>query len=476
MRIRFHILLFLVLAVFDTSAQGRKTPTLKVSTNGHFLMTDKGDPFFWLGDTGWLLFSKLKREEAETYLEDRRQKGFNVIQVMVLHSVSAVNVYGAPALLNKNVATPRITPGKNFGDSMQYDFWDHVDYIIDKAAEKGIYIAMVPVWGSNVKEGLVTVQQAKAYATWLANRYKNKPNIIWVDGGDTPGDDSINVWKAIGSTLHELDKNHLVTFHPRGRTTSSIWFHNEKWLDFNMFQSGHRTYGQDTSMKEPFRFGEDNWKFVNLDYNLKPAKPVLDGEPSYEGIPYGLHDTTLPRWKDKDVRRYAYWSVFAGAFGYTYGDNAVMQMRKSGEKGGAYGAKDFWFDAIHDPGSGQMKYLKELMLSQPYFERVPGGNLVIDQGIRYNYIAATKGKGYALFYDYTGREFSVKMNTLATAISGMALVKASWYSPRDGNRIPIGSFKNEGVKKFTPPGEEKEGNDWVLILESRDAMHRESQK
>ena len=60
-----------------------------------------------------------------------------------------------------------------------------------------------------------------------------------------------------------------------------------------------------------------------MEWLKKPVKPVLDGEPSYEGIPHGLHDTTLPRWKAKDVRRYGYWSVFAGAADYTYGDNAV---------------------------------------------------------------------------------------------------------------------------------------------------------
>jgi hypothetical protein len=280
-------------------AQTKKFSKIIASPNGHYLMEKNGKPFFWLGDTGWLMFLKLNREEADKYLEDRRKKGFNVIQVMVVHSPGEVNVYGDSALINKNVATPKTTPGNKFSNKREYDFWDHVDYIIDKAAEKGIYIGLVPVWGGNVKAGLVDQQQAKIYATWLANRYKNKPNIIWINGGDIPGSDSINVWNTIGETLDSIDKNHLITFHPRGRTISSIWFQNEKWLKMNMFQSGHRTYAQDTSSSEPFRFGEDNWKYVNLVFNKKPVKPVLDGEPSYEGIPHGLHDTTLPRWKAK---------------------------------------------------------------------------------------------------------------------------------------------------------------------------------
>ncbi len=443
-------------------AQTRKFSKLTVSYNGHFLMTEAGKPFFWLGDTGWLLFSKLNRAEADRYLEDRRRKGFNVIQAVMVHSVDDVNVYGNSALIDRNIARPKTTPGKSFNDKAQYDYWDHVDYIIDKAADKGLYVALVPVWGTNVKRGLVNQQQAKTYAAWLANRYKNKSNIIWINGGDILGSDSPNVWNAVGNTLHDLDKNHLITFHPRGRTTSSIWFHNEQWLQLNMFQSGHRDYAQDTSSKEPFRFGEDNWKYVNLDYNKTPVKPVLDGEPSYEGIPYGLHDTTLPRWTDKDVRRYAYWSVFAGAAGFTYGDNSVMQMHKPGDKTVAYGAKEYWFQAMNDPGSSQMIWLKKLMLSKPYFNRVPDESLVADQGKKYNYIAATRGKDYAFFYDYTGRNFKVNMGKIRGA-----KVKATWFNPIKGTKKLIGLFFNKDVHNFDPPGEQEDGNDWILILESK---------
>src|SRR5215216_98457 len=76
----------------ETHRQIQPLKPLRVSANGRYFMTADGKPFFWLGDTGWLLFSKLKREEAIQYLDDRRKKGFNVIQVMVLHTVAAANV------------------------------------------------------------------------------------------------------------------------------------------------------------------------------------------------------------------------------------------------------------------------------------------------------------------------------------------------------------------------------------------------
>lgn len=100
------------------------TPLLRVSENKRYLTTANGDPFFWLGDTRWLLFSKLSREEAGQYFEDRKQKGFNVIQVMVLHDVmKAVNVYGDSALENHRVDLPLVTPGNSPVDAEQYDYW-----------------------------------------------------------------------------------------------------------------------------------------------------------------------------------------------------------------------------------------------------------------------------------------------------------------------------------------------------------------
>ena len=60
------------------------TPRLKVSDNRRFLVTEKGEPFFWLGDTAWELFHRLTREEATRYLENRAKLGFNVVQAVAL--------------------------------------------------------------------------------------------------------------------------------------------------------------------------------------------------------------------------------------------------------------------------------------------------------------------------------------------------------------------------------------------------------
>ena len=63
-----------------TSVKGMK---LKVSANGRYFVGQDGKPFFYLGDTCWLLFQRLNRDEVEEYLKERAAKGFTVIQAYV---------------------------------------------------------------------------------------------------------------------------------------------------------------------------------------------------------------------------------------------------------------------------------------------------------------------------------------------------------------------------------------------------------
>ena len=435
---------------------------LAISSNHRFLQYQSGAPFFWLADTGWLLFARLDRSEALRYLDDRQKKGFNVIQVLALHTAAVTSPYGVAALVERDPGRPNVTPGGDLDKPGEYDYWDHADWIVDRAAERGIVIAIVPAWGSIVKAGQLNESNVAAYASFLARRYKDKPNVVWINGGDIEGGPQRAVWVEMGRTLKAQDPGHLITFHPFGRTQSSTWFHDEAWLDFNMFQSGHQNYAQDTS--SPRRYGEDNWRYAREDYARSPAKPVVDGEPSYENIPQGLHDAKQPYWTAADCRRYAWWSVFAGAFGHTYGDNAVMQFYKPGDKP-SYAPLAYWDKAIDDPGAGQMQYLKRLILSRPYFDRIPDQTLIAgENGARYDYLAATRGLSYALVYSYTGRPFEVRMGVI-----GGTRVRAWWYSPRDGSAREIGSFDNKGVLRFTPPGTPAPGNDWALVLDDEAA-------
>ena len=415
---------------------------LKVSDNQRYLMHENGTPFFWQGETGWLLPERLDRAEAEWYLQRCREEGYNVVQVQVIDNVPAVNIYGQ--LSN--------TDGWNFAAIDRkgvYGYWDHLDYIIRLAEQNGIYIGMVAIWGGLVKDGKLSVEEAKKYGAFLGNRYKNRPNIIWFMGGDIQGDIKPEVWNALATSIKAADPNHLMTYHPRGRYTSARWWSKAAWLDFHTFQSGHRRYGQRMGNKDypiPDDTEEDNWMYVDSTWAYNPMKPVLDAEPSYEDIPMGLHDKNEPRWKACDVRRYAYWSVFAGSCGHTYGHNAIMQMLKPGypTSYGDAGDVKTWYQALNDPGFQQMKFLRQLILTFPYFERVGDQSIIVDNGTKYDRLIATRGTDYLLVYNYTSRDMKLDF----TKISGEKK-NVWWMSAGTGILRYLGEYDSK-VLTFRP--------------------------
>ena len=422
---------------------------LRVSENRKYLKN--GDtPFFWLGDTAWLLLQQSSGEDARIYLKNRADKGFNVIQAVLINSLPGEEANSLTAV-NCDVTSAK--------------FWKHCDEVISIAEELGIYMGLLPSWGSIVKYGMLNTGNAAQYADFLYQRYKDRPNIIWILGGDILGTDGLDFYRKFGRLLKEKMPDKLIAYHPFGRTASSMWFQQDEWLDINMFQSGHRRYDQpalgrwdDNSAKEEF-FGEDNWKYVDRDLRCVPVKPTLDGEPSYEQILQGLHDPSQPYWQAWDVRRYAYWSVFQGAAGHTYGDNAFQQFY-TGEQPGKYGVKETWRESIHHEGSCHMKHLKDLMTSVDFTEGRPAEELLLSgQGKMYERISVFAGEDFIFCYDYLGKEFTLDL----TGYAGKWLY-AYWLDPVSGVYSYLGDMTGKKAVTVKPVTRFSGHNDWVLVL------------
>lgn len=426
---------------------------LSISENRRYLM--EGDkPFFWLGDTAWLMLLKLNEDEIYTYLRNRKEKGYNVIQTVLIQS---------PQDVESSLASGR-------KDVTKSEYWNFVDQILDMAEQMGLYIGLLPAWGSLVKANILNMETMRTYANFLGKRYQNRKNLIWILGGDVRGDVDYDVFCLEGEILKSYNPERIVAYHPFGRTSSSLWFHNEPWLDMNLFQSGHRRYDQaslgewdDNAERETF-FGEDNWKYVDRDLSYDIVKPTLDAEPSYEGIPQGLHNPRNPYWEEWDVRRYAYWSVFAGAAGHTYGSNAIMQFYDDFNERGAYGVRELWQDAMHHPGCAQLGYLKNLMESVDFINgKADDSLLLFGQKERYHRISVFAGEDYILCYDYMGDEFLLDLRRF----QNMAL-DAWWMDPRNNSLSYITTIKGQEKWLASPVARKEKANDWVLILKKAD--------
>jgi hypothetical protein len=144
---------------------------LKVSSDKRFIIKANGEPFFYLADTAWELFHRTDRKQAVEYLQKRADQKFTVIQAVALAELDGIsdpNMQGDLPLIDKDPTRPAITPGNNPNKADEYDYWDHVDYIVDEANKRGLYVAMLPAWArwaGDIKPGdqkILTLQNAQA--------------------------------------------------------------------------------------------------------------------------------------------------------------------------------------------------------------------------------------------------------------------------------------------------------------------------
>lgn len=418
---------------------------LQVSENRRYLTFENGEPFFYLGDTAWELFHRLNREEADFYLQTRAAQGFTVIQAVVLaeHEYTYPNPYGALPLIDNDPTQPNEA------------YFQHVDHIVDRAAELGMYVGMLPTWGDkwNTKWGrgpeIFTPENARTLGAYVGKRYRDKP-IIWILGGDRPieKEEHAEIVRAMAVGVAEGDGGaHLRSFHPMGLQTSSQFFHNEEWLDFNMYQTGHLR-------------DRDCYNLIAGDYALVPIKPCMDAEPGYEDHPNGFQAAN-GYLTEYDVRKSAYWDLFAGAHGHTYGCHDIWQFLNTEKFPAVSMARTPWQEAIHFPGANQMQWARKLIESRPFLSRIPDQSLILsDPESGTDHVQATRNDdgAYACVYIPSGKPVTVDLGLL----SGSTLT-AHWYDPRTGEARAIGEFPQGQAQEFTPPAG---GPDWVLVLDN----------
>ncbi len=378
MIIRIITLLYLV-ALITVQLDAQTTPakpTLKVSVNQRYLIDQDGDPFFWLGGTVWGMSEWMTREEIDLYLDDRKTKGFSVVQICLFwgkrtedpvdFTTNAPNAYGHQAFEEENGevdgSMPWVVEGGSSTDPN--DYWDHVDYIVEAVKEQEMYLAILPVWGRRYvnathkpfSQAIFSQKDMKTYGEFLGKRYRQYSHIIWVMGGDVQADDggdylqhyramAEGVVKGItGEAVKWNEKSDLwdyalMTYHPNGlpMRNSSEWFHQDPWLDFNMVETWQHRDSVSQAVRQDYLM-------------IDPVKPTVMGEPSYElnGSTRAIH-----------VRRQALQSFFAGAAGFTYG-----AFRDSIGNGPLFSPYEGWEKILNLEGAQVLKHIRQFCLEQ----------------------------------------------------------------------------------------------------------------
>jgi hypothetical protein len=449
---------------------------LKISNNQRYFEKESGDRFIWLADTAWTLPQRIKWDDVDYYMQTRKAQGFTVLQIVALdpeRDILMRNPAGIEALIDGDITKPN------------ENYFSYLDYIVNKAEEYELYVLLLPVWGQLVVgdnwmgetfKKQVTEENAFGYAKWLGNRYKNKKHILWCLGGDRQpihkGVDYRNVWRKMAEGLakgitgddlrynqqHYKWKELLITYHACHEaetgecSTMSYWTDEEAWISFIMLQSGHGT--------EP-----KNYELVKKEYDRKVIMPVWDGEPAYEMMP-----TTWPVFSDYHgalmVRKRAYWSLFAGSFGHTYGHASVWCSISEREKNDF--TKLSWYEALKSEGAGCVKILRDFLEAKNIHQCRPCQEILLmqeqsgAQDINTHVQACINDK-----QEYICAYFPCDVvEEIDVAALNTSVVFISWFNPRNGECNPIKTITVDETKKIVVTTPDKE--DWVLMVATKE--------
>ncbi|MHB9032172.1 MAG: glycoside hydrolase family 140 protein [Anaerolineae bacterium] len=422
--------------------------------NEHYLW--RGDkPFFWLGDTCWWIQLGTPGMVDE-YLADRAVKQFSVIMV-------DADTYGFA-----NFEGQQPFHGVSWQQPNER-YWRNLDAVLNKLDKYGFIAGLAVMWGQRYPRVFGSPAEAGRHGEWLGARYRGRDNIVWLVSGEHQAinqyrqiDDSHRAWfRAMAAGLARGGARQLMTIHPTApEPSSSVDYHHDAWLSFNMLQSGHVSDLHAHNCREVY-------EVISADYGRRPVKPVLDGESCYEGTPdawYALLDANAPRIDANMVRRKAWWTALSGAAGYTYGHDDVFCFRVPGQPQPIPMKYTFghWRDGLQAPGASQLRYLRQLIEQRDFTLLEPDQSLILSNplnGCAHVTAACAHDGSYALVYIPHGTPVVLSL----TRLGGQAL--AEWYSPRAGEAIALGRLRSERLE-LTPPGTPGIGNDWVLVLQA----------
>jgi hypothetical protein len=446
--LRFATLWLLISSTVLSSDSLRAQVKLSVSDDGtHLVYRQSKVPFFYLADTAWELIHRCDLAETKTYLVDRKNKGFNAIQCVVLaelEGLSTPNSSGDLPLVNLDPTRPN------------EPYFQHLDRVVELADSLEIFLALLPTWGDkfNKKWGvgpeIFDPTNAKVFARFLGQRYREH-NIIWVLGGDRNPEEPVDfaIVRAMAAGLRSvIGDEQLITYHPQGGFKSSDFFAEDDWIDFHMFQTGHGR-----------KDDKANYDFPRAVRAVRPFKPVINGEPAYEDHP--INWRPVNGWFDDfDGRQAAWWSVLSGAVGHTFGNHNIWQMWRPGREPISMARTD-WHQAMHYPGAAQIGHLGRLMQKLPYWKMSVDFNFLNaapNSSGREVLLSRTEDASVVLGYTPYGDTLEVaKDKVLPGALF-------SWFNPRTGAEFRFQPFEKDDFLIFDPPFDPKRGNDWLLII------------
>lgn len=447
---------------------------LAVHGSNRYLIDAENKPFPVIGDAGWGSIMALSPSDRDLYLDDRLARGFTTIEVWATNRHGNLpteprNIAGAlPFLKRLDGAdwTGALTYGNINNEAPDFTtpneaYWTNVDQYLVACFNRGICVAFFPAYagnGGNSTEGWMPERIANGttkmttYGTWIANRYKEQANLIWMIAGDC-----------------------LTQF-----ANATMWG-NEEALVSGLKSVATRSTQYSAEFSNPST-GSDINPFSTALYNALTTEPAYSWDSLYTTAraAYGSPVTVKPAFVQEEVyennnthgitpwRQYEWMGWLGTVGGFIYGNENLWTFPANGS----------WKAELGSTGALGVQVLAAFIRSLRWWDLVPSGlggkPALITAGAGTtddDRVTAAISTDDSVLVAYVGPSHTGTLTVNMAAMSGFT--RARWFDPSNGQyQLDSTALPNIGTKVFTTPGVNAGGNnDWALVLDLSSASY-----
>ncbi len=464
-------LLFLITTLLTafaiTTASAQYTFSLRISPNQRYLQDQHAKPFPILGRTAWCIISQPVSGQ-HTFIEHTKSFGYNAIEMSAICHWRAGN--HAPFNGQGDLPFLKKLDGTDWKDSLHYaagkhspDFttpneayWKYMDAFIAYCESNGILIFFFPAYvgyhdgdqGWMEEMAANGPEKVKTYGRWIANRYKNNKNLVWMllgdDGKFTP--EKRDAEAALIAGLKSVPDQ------------QSIYYSAESFSGQNSAENEY--FGKEMSLNGVYNWEKDIAAQGRRAYAHQPTMPAYLLEEPYDeegpdGNNYNPHAI-------QPVRRFQWWGWLTTIGGYVAGNGNIWPF-----------IDPLWQQHLNSPGARDMKVLNEFIQSIDWWRLIPSGQdgmktLVLANSVdtATDYVAAACSKEGDLLVAYIPAAHKGSVTIDLSAMSGK--LSATWLDPTNGRYAKIEGAIEAHNREFITPGKNgRDEGDWVLVVKGK---------
>ena len=465
MKSRLNVVLALASCFACATVQALPAFPLKYGADSRYLVDQNDVPFPIMGRTAWFVVS-LSVSDYQVFVDDTAARGYNSIEFHVLNHDPRGN--NPPFNGNGGLPFVRDLSGNNWnGQSGTPDFttpneayWTFVDEFLAYCESRGLLVFVFPAYVGYVGGDQGWMQEIVAngptkmqvYGAWLATRYKDRKNLVWMMGGDmgTPPDTFNAAQTAVESAL--------LTGLNSIAGQQSVFFSAE-W-ESQSIATDQTTFGISMSLNGAYSWSGDVNTHGRRAYAHAPVTPAFLLEEPYDEE--GPDGNNVNPSATQPVRRFQWWGWLSTIGGYISGNGYVWPFNSQ------------WRAHLDTQGSRDMARLNAFIQSIAWHKLVPSNlagmkTLITAGGSTFastSYVAASAAQDGTLLVAYVPPSHTGSISVDMSAMGGPT--RARWFDPTNAAYTLIGSdLANSGTRSFSTPGTNSAGQtDWVLVLDT----------